>query len=507
LDHPVQKPEPADVDRLKRGTQNDDAPDLVGTADRDGLKLGAPAAVVVPVLPSALERGASASERRAEFESFRSGDAKQDEALGLAGAIDLDVRHCDVINVRAPRPSHLFGKGQLATVREAVAEHDLEVVVVDYPLTPIQQRNLERDWQAKVLDRTGLILEIFGRRAQTKEGRLQVELAHLTFQKSRLVRSWTHLERQRGGTGFLGGPGETQMEADRRIIQTRIDGIKRDLERVQNMRTLHRKGRKRAPSPVVALVGYTNAGKSTLFNQLTGSDIFAKDLLFATLDPTMRELFITPARKIILSDTVGFISELPTSLIAAFRATLEEVLEADVILHVRDIAHADSGAQRADVLNVLAELGVARPGREQAPAIDGGPGTNPAPVSAERFIPTIEVWNKTDLLSDEEIEALEFQARGLPDRPVLISAHNGTGLEALRTRVDEALAINDWTLDLEIAASAGQLHAWVHSNGDVLEQASDPETGAMRLTVRLSPKNKGRLINWLTEHPADARIV
>ncbi|MEL6746490.1 MAG: GTPase HflX, partial [Pseudomonadota bacterium] len=360
----------------------------MGTADRDGLKLGAPAAVVVPVLPSALERGASASERRAEFESFRSGDAKQDEALGLAGAIDLDVRHCDVINVRAPRPSHLFGKGQLATVREAVAEHDLEVVVVDYPLTPIQQRNLERDWQAKVLDRTGLILEIFGRRAQTKEGRLQVELAHLTFQKSRLVRSWTHLERQRGGTGFLGGPGETQMEADRRIIQTRIDGIKRDLERVQNMRTLHRKGRKRAPSPVVALVGYTNAGKSTLFNQLTGSDIFAKDLLFATLDPTMRELFITPARKIILSDTVGFISELPTSLIAAFRATLEEVLEADVILHVRDIAHADSGAQRADVLNVLAELGVARPGQEQAPAIDGGPGTDPAPVSAERFIHT-----------------------------------------------------------------------------------------------------------------------
>ena len=280
------------------------------------------------------------------------------EAIGLAHAIDLDVAEGLTVPVPHPRPSTLFGSGKVEEVRLRVEHEAIELVVVDHTVTPIQQRNLEKAWNAKVLDRTGLILEIFGRRAQTREGRLQVELAHLTYQKSRLVRSWTHLERQRGGAGFLGGPGESQLELDRRLIQDRIDGIREDLTQVVKTRDLHRKGRRKVPYPIVAIVGYTNAGKSTLFNRVTGAAVLAKDQVFATLDPTMREVRLPGGRRIILSDTVGFISDLPTMLVAAFRATLEEVIEADLILHVRDIAHAETDAQAADVEGVLRDLGI-----------------------------------------------------------------------------------------------------------------------------------------------------
>ncbi len=394
------------------------------------------------------------------------------EATGLAEAIDLEVVQSSVVPVQSPRPATLFGTGKVEALKALIAAHDIALIVIDHPVSPIQQRNLERAWNAKVLDRTGLILEIFGERARTKEGRLQVELAHLSYQKSRLVRTWTHLERQRGGYGFLGGPGEAQIELDRRMIDERIAAIRKELEVVVRTRELHRKGRRRVPYPVVAIVGYTNAGKSTLFNRITGSQVLAKQQVFATLDPTMREVRLQGGRRIILSDTVGFISDLPTMLVAAFRATLEEVIEADLILHVRDISHAETDAQARDVETVLTELG-----------IDTG--------SAES--PILEVWNKIDLLSaitrGEALSAAKWAER----RPVLVSAATGEGIEALLQAVDERLGRSDAALELVIPAHEGRLLNWLYEEAEVLEREA-LDTGEVRVRVRIAAEKKERLL-------------
>lgn len=391
----------------------------------------------------------------------------------MARAIGLDVRETRAFRLRQSRPATLFGSGQAADIAALVLEHEAELVVVDNALTPVQQSNLEKLFKAKVIDRTGLILEIFGERAATAEGRLQVELAHLDYQAGRLVRSWTHLERQRGGFGFLGGPGETQIEADRRMIRDRMARIRRELDQVTRTRGLHRERRKRAPWPVIALVGYTNAGKSTLFNRLTGADVVAQDLLFATLDPTMRAIRLPGIDKAILSDTVGFVSDLPTQLIAAFRATLEEVVAADLILHVRDIAHPDSEAQCDDVLSVLTELGIV-----------GGAEEDVAPDGASPIPRIMEVWNKVDLLSEEDAAAVAERASRNPDT-VLISAFTGEGVEgfilAMRDRLAEDLVRHGLVLN----PADGAALAWLHEHGDVLATSSD-EAGRTLVDVRLS---------------------
>lgn len=371
------------------------------------------------------------------------------------------------LRVRTIRPSTLLGKGQVEEIAQLSKEKEAALLIVDSALTPIQQKNLEDEAGTKVIDRTGLILEIFGERAATAEGRLQVELAHLDYQAGRLVRSWTHLERQRGGFGFLGGPGETQIEADRRLIRERMAKIRRELEQVKKTRGLHRDRRQRAPWPVVALVGYTNAGKSTLFNRLTGEAVFAENLLFATLDPTMRDIKLPGFDKVILSDTVGFVSDLPTELIAAFRATLEEVREADLLIHVRNMAHPDREAQREDVEDVLASLGLAE---------EGGP-------------PRIEAWNKIDLLSKEEHERLIEEARRREDA-VPISAVTGEGLDELRERTSKCLRKGEEVHEVRLPASAGEKIAWLHSRGEVLEQSLDHDQ--VQLSVRLSPDNWAR---------------
>jgi len=371
------------------------------------------------------------------------------------------------VRVRTVRPATLLGKGQVEEIAEIAKEQDAKLLIVDAPLTPIQQKNLEDEVGTKVIDRTGLILEIFGERAATAEGRLQVELAHLDYQAGRLVRSWTHLERQRGGFGFLGGPGETQIEADRRLIRDRMAKIRRELDQVKRTRTLHRDRRQRAPWPVIALVGYTNAGKSTLFNRLTGEAVFAENLLFATLDPTMRDIRLPGFDKVILSDTVGFVSDLPTELIAAFRATLEEVASADLLVHVRNMAHPDHEAQRDDVEDVLASLGLAE---------EGAP-------------PRIEAWNKVDLMSGEEHDRLFAEAERRED-VVPISAVSGEGLEALRERMAERLRSGEQVHLIRVPATDGGRIAWLHSRGEVLEQKLDHEE--MELSVRLSPDNWAR---------------
>jgi GTP-binding protein HflX len=402
----------------------------------------------------------------------RPAEARLDEAVGLALAIELDVVGQFSLSISAPRPSTLIGKGKVEEIADRIAAEDINLVVVDGALTPVQQRNLERAWGVKVIDRTGLILEIFGRRARTREGALQVEHAHLAYQKSRLVRSWTHLERQRGGFGFLGGPGETQIEADRRIIQDRMRRIERDLEAVKQTRSLHRASRRRVPYPIVALVGYTNAGKSTLFNRLTSADVFAENLLFATLDPTSRAIKLPHGETAILSDTVGFISDLPTMLVAAFRATLEDVIEADVLLHVRDIAHGESEAEAADVGTVLRQLGI-----------------NPDDRSR-----LIEVWNKADLLPDAERERLSSvsERAGPETRPALVSAVTGEGVAMLLAEIEARIGAGRPSFRIAIEPTDGSASNWLHEEAEILER-QEGEGGRSELTVRIASEKEPRL--------------
>jgi GTPase len=395
----------------------------------------------------------------------RAADARLAEAVGLTASIGLQVVHTAVLPLRARRPSTLLGQGQVTDQEARIEEAGVGVVVVDTALSPVQQRNLERAWHCKVIDRTGLILDIFGERAATREGALQVELAHLEYQRSRLVRSWTHLERQRGGFGFLGGPGETQIEADRRLIGDRLVKLRKELEQVRRTRGLHRSARRRVPFPVVALVGYTNAGKSTLFNALTGAEVVARDQLFATLDPTMRGLVLPSGRRAILSDTVGFISQLPHELVEAFRATLEEVSEADIILHVRDVAHPESAAQRADVVRVLEEM-----------VSDG----TLDPGWSDR---TIEVLNKSDLLGGVDHVASRTGA-------VAVSAVTGDGLDVLRAAIDARIGLGMETTDYDIPPHDGARLAWLYQHGEVVERSDDD--GAVHLKVRLLPADRAR---------------
>lgn len=403
-------------------------------------------------------------------------DARLAEAIGLAQAIDLQVITAEIVPVSKLRSATLIGLGAVERLAEVVSELQIDLVVVDGHLSPAQQRNLEKAWSTKVIDRTGLILEIFGARARTREGRLQVELAALSYQRSRLVRSWTHLERQKGGFGFMGGPGETQIEADRRLISDRIVRLKKELEEVKRTRDLHRKARRRIPYPIVALVGYTNAGKSTLFNALTRADVLAKDQLFATLDPTMRALTMPSGRTIILSDTVGFVSDLPHELVAAFRATLEEVLEADIIVHVRDVAHPDTVAQRGDVENVLRELGVAE-------TVDRG---------------MVEALNKIDLLSPEEREEIRNQAQRDPKlRPV--SAVSGEGRAELLAYLDRVLSAERQLIEVDVPLTDGAAIAWLYSHGEVV-QRQDDELSA-HLSVRLDVADVARFARLSGETP------
>jgi len=398
----------------------------------------------------------------------RAAEARLAEAVGLTASIGVAIVHAAVHPLRERRPSTLMGEGQVAMIGQALKDQDVGVVVVDAALTPVQQRNLERAWGCKVIDRTGLILEIFGERARTKEGALQVELAHLDYQRTRLVRSWTHLERQRGGFGFLGGPGESQIELDRRLIGDRIVKLRRELDQVRRTRGLHRSARARVPYPMVALVGYTNAGKSTLFNALTGAGVYAQDQLFATLDPTMRAIRLPSGRTCILSDTVGFISDLPTQLVEAFRATLEEVAAADIILHVRDIAHPDSAAQRADVLGVMAGLA-------------DGPD---AALESGWEARVVEVLNKADLLG-----GTDSVARRAPGA-VPVSALSGEGLEELRRAIDARLSAGLETMEVSVPTTDGAGLAWLYAHGEVLSRRDGEE--AIRLTVRISAADRAR---------------
>jgi GTP-binding protein HflX len=417
------------------------------------------ALVIVPVL-TGFARGEK-DEGHDRSRLTRSPEARHEEAVGLARAIDLDPVHTAIVTLADPRPATLLGTGKVEEFAAIVKEKGVELVIVDHPLTPVQQRNLEKALDAKVLDRTGLILEIFGRRARTREGTLQVDLAHLNYQKGRLVRSWTHLERQRGGAGFLGGPGETQIESDRRALQEKITKLKRELETVRRTRDLHRAKRRKVPFPVVAIVGYTNAGKSTLFNRLTGAGVLAQDMLFATLDPTLRRVRLPHGATVILSDTVGFISDLPTHLIAAFRATLEEVVEADLVIHLRDIADPDTAAQAADVERILADLG----------------------VDASDADRVIEVWNKIDLLDDGNRQRLLGEAASPQGgHPIAISAATGEGIDRLSALIEERIAGKVAPMTVVLTPDQLGFADWLYRNADVVRRV-DREDGGIELTL------------------------
>jgi len=434
------------------------------------------AVVVVPVL-TRQPRGEDDTNRP---RLTRSSEARLEEAIGLARAIDLEPVHTSIVMVNDPRPATLLGSGKVDELAETVKDTNAELVIVDHPLTPVQQRNLEKATNAKVLDRTGLILEIFGRRARTREGTLQVDLAHLNYQKGRLVRSWTHLERQRGGAGFLGGPGETQIEADRRALQEKIIKLKRELETVRRTRDLHRAKRRKVPFPVVAIVGYTNAGKSTLFNRLTGAGVLAENMLFATLDPTLRRVRLPHGTPIILSDTVGFISDLPTHLIAAFRATLEEVVEADLIIHLRDISDPDTAAQAEDVERILADLGV-------------------DPSDDKRIV---EVWNKIDRLDEASRERLLHESAADKPAPIAISAITGEGIEVLSALIEERLSGELKSITVELAPDQlGQID-WLYRNGDVTSRA-DNEDGSVTLSMTATAATCDEIASRLHRKHAD----
>ena len=407
----------------------------------------------------------------------RDAETRRGEAIGLVDAIGVNVAATIDIPLRNAVPATLIGAGKIDEIAALVRINEAGLVIIDHPLTPVQQRNLENAWSAKVLDRTALILEIFGERAQTKEGRLQVELAHLNYQKSRLVRSWTHLERQRGGFGFLGGPGETQIEADRRQIQARIKKIEKALAGVRNMRQVHRAKRKRVPQPVVALVGYTNAGKSTLFNHMTGEGVLAKDMLFATLDPTLRRVSLPHGEEIIVSDTVGFISDLPTTLVAAFHATLEEVVEADVILHIRDITSPETDAEARDVYAVLAELGL-------------------EPAADKRII---EVWNKIDLLDDDGHKSLLARAARSDPEAIPVSAVTGEGADHLLAAVEEKVMEQRPRMTVTLGADDLSGLPWIYENLEVLERDENAGDGSVTMLVRVPEKRRDALTRWARE--------
>jgi len=434
------------------------------------------AAVFVPNFPAHVQRSLAAV---GTTPNLRTPEARLQEAIGLAKAIGLNIIEASNVPVRTIRPSTLFGKGKVEELGKLIVDQEIGLAIIDHAITPVQQQSLEEAWNCKVLDRTGLILEIFGERAQTKEGRLQVELAHLNYQKSRLVRAWTHLERQRGGLGFVGGPGETQIEADRRMIQLRVNNLEKDLEKVRRTRLLHRAKRKKIPHPVVALVGYTNAGKSTLFNMLTGAGVVAKDLLFATLDPTMRQLNLPGGTKVILSDTVGFISNLPTHLVAAFRATLEEVVEADLILHVRDIADPDTAAQAKDVMTIMGQLG-----------LDDG-------ESQDRIM---EIWNKIDLLDPESLEAIRATRTDLdqPNSPILISAVTGEGTDKLLENIELQIAGSDSAIEILLDVTQLAQIPWVYENASVVTR-DDLEDGSVRLEIRASSNVREKLSRFVVK--------